>query len=61
MRRRGCPLNVKTVNSKRHPYKCMYECLSTIINMVLSVKVYYYNAKNITTFIIVFFKVFNGN
>ena len=33
------------VYSKRHPYKYLHECLSTIINMVLSVQVYYYKIK----------------
>lgn len=45
--------------SKRHPYK-LYECLSTIISMVLSVEVYYYMMKIITTFIIGFFEYFNS-
>lgn len=47
------------VYSKRHPYKYLHECLSTIINMVLSVQVYYYITKIITTLKMVFFNAFN--
>jgi len=33
--------------SKKHPYKYLHECFSTIINMVLSIETYYYKEKNI--------------
>nr|DAY90026.1 MAG TPA: hypothetical protein [Caudoviricetes sp.] len=36
----------------------MHECLSTIINMVLSVQVYYYSDINIANFIRYFFTCF---
>lgn len=38
------------VYSKRHPYTFVHECLSTIINKVISVQVYYNTMKNITMF-----------
>lgn len=38
---------------------CLYECLSTVINTVLSVQVYYYNKKNITTIRMDYFNHFN--
>nr|DAF04614.1 MAG TPA: hypothetical protein [Bacteriophage sp.] len=41
---------------KRHPRKYLHECLSTIINMVLSVEVYYYKEKNIANFKRSFFR-----
>lgn len=43
------------VYSKRHPYKYLHECLLTVIDTVLSVQVYYYTNKNITTIKICFF------
>lgn len=41
--------------------KYLYECLSTVISTVLSVQVYYYIRKNITTFKTEYFTYFKQN
>ena len=48
------------IKSKRHPSNYLHECLSTIINMVLSVQVYYYSDINIANFIRYFLHVLSS-